>query len=58
MGNSASSQPVQLNIQGLVIEEADMTILNLHNNTLTYILGKVQTNVSPSKYKFLSLIHI
>lgn len=38
MGNTASSQPVQSNIQDLVISETEMTTLILHNDTLTYIL--------------------
>ena len=36
IGNTASSQPVQSNVQELAIVET--TTLNLHNNTLTYIL--------------------
>ena len=38
MGNTASSQPVQSNVQVLVIRKTEMAMLNLHNNTLTYIL--------------------
>ena len=34
MGNSASSQPVQSNVQGLIIGESDMTTLNLHNKDI------------------------
>ena len=37
MGNTASSQPTQNNVQGLVIGETEITTLNFHN-TLTYIL--------------------
>ena len=38
MGNTASSEPERNNVQGLVIEESDMTTLDFHNDTVTYIL--------------------
>ena len=38
MGNTAFSQPIQSNVQDLVISETEMTTLILHNDTLTYIL--------------------
>ena len=40
MGNTASSESVQNNVQGLVIEEPDITTLNFHD-TITYILVSI-----------------
>ena len=50
MGNTASSEPTQNHVQGLVIEESDITTLNFHNDTLTYILVSIGIAVAMRIY--------